>query len=149
MGLHRECSLGSLPAFEREMRRQLWWQIASMGSRAGGSTVMLNRRGFLGHRAPPKPEGQRPNPANAGTPRDRPSAAEMLFCEIRFEIGDCMRKLTAMEHQLVGASILERMVEERAINALESRLEDGYLNDCNPSIPFHQLALYLARSSIC
>lgn len=42
------------------------------------------------------------------------------------------------------------MVEEgRAINALEGRLEDGFLNDCDPSILFHQLALYLARSSFC
>lgn len=153
MGLHRERSLGSLPAFEREMRRRLWWQIVFMDSRAAqlcGIVVDAHSYHFWDTERPRNLSDSDLSPLMQELPRDRPGATEMLFCEIRFEIGDCMRKLTAMEHQLVGASIPERMVEEeRAINALEGRLEEGYLNDCDPSIPFHQLALYLARSSIC
>lgn len=46
-------------------------------------------------------------------PRDRLGTTEMLFCEIRFEIGDCMLQLTAMEHQPgEGASMAERTAEE-------------------------------------
>ncbi|CEO58353.1 hypothetical protein PMG11_03083 [Penicillium brasilianum] len=153
MGLHRERSLGSLPAFEREMRRRLWWQIVFMDSRAAqlcGIVVDAHSYHFWDTERPRNLSDSDLSPLMQELPRDRPGATEMLFCEIRFEIGDCMRKLTAMEHGLVGGSIPERMVEEeRAINALEGRLEQGYLDDCDASIPFHQLALYLARSSIC
>lgn len=153
MGLHRERSLASLSVFEQEMRRRLWWQILIMDSRAAqlcGVIVDAHSYHFWDTERPRNVSDSDLSPSMQKLPHDRPCTTEMLFCEIRFEIGDCMRKLTAMEHQLVGVSIAERMVEEeRAINALEGRLEDGYLKECDPSIPFHQLALYLARSSVC
>ncbi|KAJ5294526.1 hypothetical protein PENANT_c006G07642 [Penicillium antarcticum] len=83
-------------------------------------------------------------------PQDRPGATKMLFCKIRSEIGDCMGSLKAMEHLSEDGTMAERIIaEERAIDTLESRLEDAYLKDCDRSIPPHQLALYMARSSVC
>lgn len=153
MGLHRERSLASLPAFEREMRRRLWWQILIMDSRAAqlcGMAVDAHSYLFWDTERPRNVSDSDLSPSMQVLPGDRTGTTEMLFCEIRFEIGDCMRKLTAMEHQSVGASMAARMVEEeRAIDTLEARLEDRYIKDCDPSIPFHRMALYLARSSVC
>ncbi|CAG7963209.1 unnamed protein product [Penicillium salamii] len=153
MGLHRERSLALLPVFEREMRRRLWWQILLMDSRAAqlcGVAVDAYSYHFWDTERPCNVSDSDLSPSMQELPRDRPGTTEMLFCEIRFEIGDCMRKLTAMEHQPVASTVAQRMIaEEGAIDALESRLEDAYLKDCDPSIPFHQLALYLARSSVC
>lgn len=143
MGLHRERSLSSLPACECEMCRRLWWQIVVMDSRAAqlcGIVVDAHSYHFWDTERPRNLSDSDLSPLMQELPRDRPGATEMLFCQIRFEIGDCMSKLTAMEHGLVGGSVSERLVEqERAINALESRLEESYLCDCDASIPFHQL----------
>ncbi|KAJ9486493.1 hypothetical protein VN97_g6837 [Penicillium thymicola] len=153
MGLHRERSLALLPVFEREMRRRLWWQILIMDSRAAqlcGVAMNAYSYHFWDTERPRNVSDSDLSPLMQELPRDRPGATEMLFCEIRFEIGDCMRKLAAMDHQPVVGTMAERMIaEERAIDTLEGQLEDTYLKDCDPSIPFHQLALYLARSSVC
>ncbi|KAJ6044230.1 hypothetical protein N7460_005585 [Penicillium canescens] len=153
MGLHRERSLALLPVFEREMRRRLWWQILLMDSRAAqlcGVAVNAYSYYFWDTERPRNVSDSDLSPSMQELPRDRPGATEMLFCEIRFEIGDCMRKLTAIEHQPAVGTMAERVVaEERAIDTLEGQLEHTYLKDCDPSIPFHQLALYLARSSVC
>ncbi|KAJ5971246.1 uncharacterized protein N7479_001164 [Penicillium vulpinum] len=110
MGLHRERSVTLLPVFEWEMRRGLWWQALLIDSRAAqlcGVAMNAYSYSFWDTESP----RNRPVAVNAGV-RDRPGATEMLFCEIRFEIGDCMRKLTAMEHQPVVGTMAEKMIAE-------------------------------------
>lgn len=152
MGLHRERSLASLSAFEREMRRRLWWQILILDTRAAqlcGVAVDAHSYVFWDTERPRNLSDSDLSPAMKELPSDRSGATEMLFCEIRFEIGDCMRSLASIENQSVESSMAQRIVEEeRAIDALEKR-EERYLKDCDASIPFHQMALYLARSSVC
>ena len=61
-----------------------------------------------------------------------------------------MRQLKIIEKNhgpMSGLATIEQ--QGQAINELEYRLEQGYLKKCDPSIPFHLLAIHLARSSIC
>lgn len=135
------------------MRRRLWWQILIMDSRAAqlcGVAVDADSYVFWDTDRPRNLSDSDLSPSMQELPNNRRGATEMLFCEIRFEIGDCMRRMKVMEHQLPEASISQRIVaKEQAIDMFEERLEDRYLRDCDPSIPFHQMALYLARSSVC
>lgn len=90
------------------------------------------------------------SPSMRELPPEYEGPTEMLFCSIRFEIGDCMRQLKVIENDHPRASSAIRMAEEaRAIDALETRLDQGYLRKCDSSIPLHLLAIYLGRSSVC
>ena len=72
-------------------------------------------------------------------PAAHDGVTEMLFCCIRFEVGDCMRTLKNLERdaQAGRASIAQ---QERVIDELEARLEKQFLKKCDPSIPLHLLA---------
>jgi hypothetical protein len=81
-------------------------------------------------------------------PQEYDGVTEMLFCCIRFEIGDCMRQLKSLAKngQTRRASISQ---QERAVDEMENVLDKRFLKKCDPYIPLHLLATYLVRSSIC
>lgn len=153
MGLHREASLGSFSAFEREIRRRLWWQILIMDSRSAqlsGVAVDAHSYLFWDTKRPLNLNDSDLSPSMRELPAEHEGPTEMLFCSIRFEIGDCLRQLKTIENDQRGASRAMRMAEEeRAIDALETSLDQGYLRKCDSSIRFHLLAIYLGRSSVC
>jgi hypothetical protein len=83
-------------------------------------------------------------------PSEYDELTKMLFCSIRFEIENCMRQLRIIEKNcgtMNGLAIIAQ--QGQAINELKIRFEQRYLKKCDPSIPFHLLAIHLARSSIC
>ena len=151
MGLHREDSLRFFSTFEQEIRRRLWWQIAIMDTRSAQlSGVDVNSSFYLSWdtKRPLNLSDSDLCPSMEVLPAESEGPTEMLFCQIRFEIGECLRQLTVMETRAMGPSNV--MAEQgRAIGALETRLEDRYLRKCDSSIPFHLMAIYLGRSSIC
>jgi hypothetical protein len=81
-------------------------------------------------------------------PPEHDGVTEMLFCCIRFEIGDCMRRVKSLaKNGQTGRALVAQ--QELAVGELENRLEKRFLKKCDPSIPLHLLATYLVRSSIC
>ncbi|RJE18773.1 hypothetical protein PHISCL_08887 [Aspergillus sclerotialis] len=153
MGLHREDSLRSFSAFEREIRRRLWWQIVIMDTRSAqlsGVAVDPSFNLSWDTKRPLNLSDSDLCPSMEVLPAESEGPTEMLFCEIRFEIGECIRQLTVMETGEMGPSNVMPLAEEgRAIDTLETRLEARYLRKCDSSIPFHLLAMYLGRSSVC
>ncbi|KDB24461.1 hypothetical protein H109_03657 [Trichophyton interdigitale MR816] len=154
MGLHREASLRGFSVFDQENRRRLWWQILILDSRSAQlSGVAVNPDSYLfwDTRCPLNLNDSDLVPSMRELPAEYDGPTEMLFCRIRFEVGECMRKLKALEHRHAAeASSAVRLAEEsQLIDELEGRLEERYLKKCDPSIPFHLLALYLGRSSVC
>ncbi|EFE33235.1 C6 transcription factor, putative [Trichophyton benhamiae CBS 112371] len=153
MGLHREASLRGFSVFEQENRRRLWWQILILDSRSAQlSGVAVNPDSYLfwDTRCPLNLNDSDLVPSMRELPAEYDGPTEMLFCRIRFEVGEYMRKLKALEHRHAEDNSAVRLAEEsQLIDELETRLEERYLKKCDPSIPFHLLALYLGRSSVC
>ncbi|KAM5436479.1 hypothetical protein MferCBS31731_005757 [Microsporum ferrugineum] len=153
MGLHREASLRGFSVFEQENRRRLWWQILILDSRSAqlsGVAVSPDSYLFWDTKCPLNLNDSDLVPSMRELPAEYDGPTEMLFCRIRFEVGECMRKLKALEHRHGGQGGAVRMAEEsQLIDELEACLEQRYLKKCDPSIPFHLLAIYLGRSSVC
>ncbi|EFQ96767.1 fungal specific transcription factor domain-containing protein [Nannizzia gypsea CBS 118893] len=155
MGLHREASLRGFSVFEQENRRRLWWQILILDSRSAQlSGVAVNPDSYLfwDTRCPLNLNDSDLVPSMRELPAEYDGPTEMLFCRIRFEVGECMRRLKTLEHRHAddgNSSAAHRAEESQLIDELEARLEQRYLKKCDPSIPFHLLALYLGRSSVC
>lgn len=153
MGLHREDSLKSFSVFDQEIRRRLWWQIIFLDARAAQlSGIAIDPASYLSWdtKRPLNLNDSDLCPSMQGLPAESEGPTEMLFCGIRFEVGACMRQLKAMENHSSRTASATRMDEEgRAIDTLEKLLEVDYLQKCDPSRPFHLLAMYLGRSSIC
>ena len=148
IGLHREGSLRGLSPFETEMRRRLWSQILILDSRSAqlsGATIDSQLHLFWDTKRPLNVNDSDLSQSMRELPSEHDGLTEMLFCCIRFEIGDCMRGLKSLG-QSGGASIVQ---QERAVDELENRLDKRFLKKCDPSIPLHLLATYLVRSSIC
>lgn len=68
---------------------------------------------------------------------------EMLFCTIRLQIGDCMRRLW-----LAGSTSSTLTDKEELIDAFDKSVE-SVLNKCDSSIPVHLMSVFLGRSAIC
>ncbi|KAI9647102.1 hypothetical protein NHQ30_005104 [Ciborinia camelliae] len=95
-------------------------------------------------------------------PPERAGTTEMLFCCIRYEVSQAIRKANSFgqgghghggghhgppSHIPPGSNIIAE--KDKTIDELETRLQDKYLQYCDPSIPLHLLSIYVARSVIC
>jgi Fungal specific transcription factor domain len=152
MGLHREGSLKGVSPFETEMRRRLWWQILIMDNRSAelSGAVMCPQLYSLGDtKQPSNVNDSDLDPSMRELPRDHVGITEMLFCSMRFEIGKCIRRLKGLEQNGELAGMTTSVADQdKIVDELEKRLEEGYLKYCDPSIPLHQLAINLGRSAV-
>jgi hypothetical protein len=151
IGLHRGGSLRGLSPFETEMRRRLWSQILILDSRSAqlsGVTIDSQLHLFWDTKRPLNVNDSDLSQSMRELPQEHDGLTEMLFCSIRAEIGDCMRRLRSLatSSQTGRASTAQK---ERAVDELENRLGQRFLKKCDPYIPLHLLATYLVRSSIC
>lgn len=99
-------------------------------------------------------------------PPERAGATEMLFCCIRYEVSQAIRKANRFgddhahdhggghrghhgepSHIPPGSNVIAE--KDKTIDELEARLQDKYLKYCDPSIPLHLLSIYFAKSVIC
>lgn len=148
MGLHREDSLKAFVPFEQEIRRRLWWQIVILDSRAAqlsGIAVDAHFHLFWDTKRPLNVIDSDLCVTMRELPVPSDGPTEMLFCSIRFEIGECMRQLKSMEKHTGPSRMAE---QDGAIDALQERLEKGLLKNCDPAVPFHLMAMYLGLSSV-
>lgn len=152
MGLHREASLQAFSPFEREIRRRLWWQILILDSRSAqlsGVAADSPAHIFWDTKRPANASDCDLVPSMREDPIKSDGPTEMLFCCVRFEIGECMRQLKSIK--MVGGKTGHELIaaQEAAIDDLETRLEQNFLKSCDPSISLHLISIYLARSAIC
>lgn len=156
MGLHRESTSRGLSVFEAEIRRRLWWQIIILDTRSArlsGAAVDVDTYPHWDTKRPLNVNDSDLNPDMKELPVEHTGITEMLFCSIRYEIGEYMRHLkrpmaTNKNGQTMSAAISINQ-KDKAIDDLENRLEKDFLRYCDLSIPFHLLASYMAKSSIC
>jgi len=155
IGLHRESASRELSVFEAEIRRRLWWQVLILDYRSAqlsGSKIEINVEIFPTKR-PLNVNDSDLSPSMKEPPIEHPGITDMLFCSIRYEIGEFMRqskplKLFDGAGQRAAAAV-SLMEKDKAINEFEDMLEQKYLRYTDPSIPLHFLSAGLARSAVC
>jgi len=158
IGLHRDGGSPSfrLPIFDIEMRRRLWWQIVVLDSQV--SKLSGSRRSILAShqdtKIPLNVNDSDLYPSMRELPVEHTGVTEMLFCLIKYEIGEFLHsKITVSGdggwQELNSASAMAPLAaKERAINELDSRLEKKFLRYCDPLVPLHFLSISMARAFI-
>ncbi|KAK5988371.1 Aurofusarin cluster transcription factor aurR2 [Cladobotryum mycophilum] len=151
MGLHREHSLQRISPFEAEIRRRLWWQIVILDNRSAqvsGTMAdgIFNDSGYT--RRPLNVSDSDLSPFMGELPSEYDGPTEMLFCTIRFEVGEVMRQLTAVEKACKSNHASCMAQKEQVIDAFETKIE-YLLKRCDPSIPLHLMSMLLGRSAVC
>ncbi|PQE09943.1 fungal specific transcription factor domain-containing protein [Rutstroemia sp. NJR-2017a BVV2] len=156
LGIHRDGSSYNLSPFDTEMRRRTWWQIVFLD----GFAAKLSGAGFpawlakFDTKLPLNVSDSDLTPDMIETPPERESATEMLFCCIRYEVAQAIRKANTYSQRgntqwdmAISAQVIAE--KDKTIDELEARLQSKYLKYCDPSIPLHLLATFIARSVIC
>jgi hypothetical protein len=154
LGLHRDGSNLKLSPFDAEIRRRTWWQIVFLDGHA-------SRLAGAGYPAWAKFDTKPPlnisdsdiSPTMKDPPLEKEGATEMIFCCLRYEVGQALRRTgtalrsddsschTSQEISLVG-------LKDKAIDELEILFEKKFVRYCDPAIPLHYLVTIVAKSVI-
>ena len=156
LGLHRDGTLFSLPPFETEMRRRLWWQICLLDGRAGESTGVENSvlTQQFDTKLPLNINDSDLDPKMSDPPVEHNGVTDMIFSLLRYEVGYGLRSLHggpsphSVWHKL-GSNCLSSEEKLKFIDEFEARLQDKYLKHCNPEAPLDFVSITVARSIIC
>jgi hypothetical protein len=94
------------------------------------------------------------SPGMKESPVEKEGATEMLFCCMRYEVGEAVRRTGGFGETKMGQFYIKNgpdfiTEKDKAIDALEARFEERYLRYCDPSIPLHLLAGFMSRTIIC
>lgn len=156
IGLHRESTSQGLSLFEAEIRRRLWWQIIILDSRSAqlsGAAIDADTYHHWDTKRPLNVNDSDLNPTMKEPPVEHIGITEMLFCSIRYEIGEFMRRMKSSMVADRNGQIMSTLIcmseRDKAIDDLENRLEQNFLTYCDLSISFHLLATHMARSAVC
>jgi hypothetical protein len=155
IGLHRESASREVSVFEAEMRRRLWWQILILDYRSAqlsGSKVESDFQLFEIKR-PLNVNDSDLSPSMKEPPMEHTGVTDMLFCSIRYEIGEFMRQKRSLklfdgagQRGNVAVSLADK---DKAIDEFEDMLEQKYLQYIDLSIPLHFLSAGLAGAAVC
>ncbi|KAI9877354.1 MAG: hypothetical protein M1830_004160 [Pleopsidium flavum] len=155
VGLHRDGASLELPRFEVEMRRRLWWQIVLLDSRTAklsgpGTSVLAN---LWDTKLPLNVNDSDLNPVMKELPVEHTGITEMVFCLLRYEVGEFFRHSNSKDAfdgswQKLSNTAVPPADKDRAIDELERLLENKFLRYCDPLIPLHFISAIVARSAI-
>jgi hypothetical protein len=134
-------SYGLLP-FEVEMRRRLWWQIILLDIRvaelSGAGASILNHSWST--KLPLNLNDSDLFPDMRDTPSEHPGATEMIFVLQRCEMAELMQRLQNKPFPL--------SVMDEAIDELEKKLKQKYIQHCDSSIPLHLMTILMINLGI-
>lgn len=156
IGLHRDGEDMNLPVFETEMRRRLWWQIIVLDTRTAelsGSGVSV-----LAHvwdtKIPLNVNDSDLYPQMKGSPPENTGTTEMIFCMLRYQMGEFFRRSSSASSlggnwHYLSSPLVSAAEKDKTINEIEQLLEDKFLNYCDLDIPLHFLTSIVARAAVC
>ncbi|EGE06077.1 C6 transcription factor domain-containing protein [Trichophyton equinum CBS 127.97] len=152
IGIHQDGTKFSLPPYETEMRRRLWWYIVSLDIRAtemAGSGKPAIPQSWT-TTLPLNVNDEDISPDMATFPSEHHKVTEMSFPLLRYETSRFLQapgngKLSGNhEDTATGSSFSYSRIE-----SLEKCFEERFLRFCDPVIPLHVLLTVTARSTIC
>lgn len=155
IGLHRESATEKVSVFEGEIRRRLWWQILILDFRSAqlSGTMVESNYNLFETKRPLNVNDSDLSPSMKEPPLEHPGVTDMLFCSIRYEVGDFWRRYRHL--RLFGGGALQKVAsaslaeKDKAIDEFEDLLEQRYLRYVDPSIPLHLLSSALAKGAVC
>jgi hypothetical protein len=161
LGIHRDGADHKVSPFDAEMRRRTWWQVVFLD----GQSSKLAGAGFpswlakFDTKMPLNISDSDLSPGMKEVPIEKEGATEMLFCCLRYEVAEALRKTGGFGTRGFGDTRMGQFLikqgpeliadKDKAIDALEIRFEQKYIRYCDPSIPLHLLAIYMSKSVIC
>lgn len=144
MGLNFDgTSYGLLP-FEVEMRRRLWWNIVLLDFRiselSGAGCSILTH--VWTTKLPLNVNDSDLFPDMRDPPSEHPGrVTEMIYVLQRCEAADLLQKLRTSTDPIA--------VKDAAIEECSKRIEQKYLQYCDPSVPLHFFSTLMARTGMC
>lgn len=142
----------NISLFEAENRRRLWWQIAifeRQPAQISGHKLDVVFTDGGDTKRPSNLSDSSLSPFMREMLSEHDGPTEMLFCRVRFEIGKCLRQIQLVDKMVQATPAAKLAQGEQAISALERRLQDGLLKQCDVSIPLHLLVTLMGRSAVC
>ncbi|KAJ5780392.1 hypothetical protein N7457_005552 [Penicillium paradoxum] len=157
IGIHRDGSGHGLSIFETEMRRRIWFQLVIIDATSAQ---------FCGVASTPLPatiDVQPPMNANDSDldPRmtepacEKPGSTEMIFVLARSGFGKWLHRLSKKVEgskvklwDFLSSSSMSLVDKDKAIDELETYLEENFIRHCDKSIPLHMATETMARSAI-
>ena len=137
-GLHRDGTNFSIPPFETEMRRRLWWHISLQDARASedyGADPAFHQH-FFDTRLPLNVNDDDIWPEMKELPVEQAGSSDMTFCLVRFELAHMQRKLRIVASSESDddkkSSIKEK---EKLIDATHQHMQEKYFQYCDPNVP--------------
>ena len=156
IGLHRDGASLELPPFEVEIRRRVWWQIVLLDSRIAelsglGTSILAH---LWDTKLPSNVNDSDLSPDMTALPTEHTGITEMVFCLIRYSVGEFLRHSSTTSAfdgswQKLSNSARSLTDKDKAIDELENLIEHKYLKYCDPLNPLHFLSAIMARSAIC
>ena len=141
MGLHqdRDGTASTLPHYEIEMRRRLWWQILVLDIRTAedsGTDPSLYEHMFCTN-LPSNVNDADVDPDMGAPPTELGGRTEMLFSIVRFEMSFAARRILCSQHFCHHNSypLLDAGEKLAFIDDLERRLKQKHLKSCDLNIP--------------
>jgi len=92
------------------------------------------------------------NPTMKELPANKEGVTEMIFCSLRYETVNILRKAGTFQKSNEDGSwstpsIAELIIlKEKAIADLEKVFDQKYIQYCDPSIPLQLLIIYMSKS---
>jgi hypothetical protein len=154
MGLHRDGTAFGLTPFETEIRRRLWWHICVLDVHASedhGCEPIVHEA-FFDTKLPLNINDADISPKMTDPPKERIGVTEMTPCLIRCEATLAFRRLSHVplgmqrDKWLKDESSLPN--REAAIEALNRRLNERYVQHCDSSDPLSRVCATVARLTI-
>ncbi|KAK9366916.1 hypothetical protein V1509DRAFT_628349 [Lipomyces kononenkoae] len=147
IGLHRESDPLKISILEAEIRRRLWFQILVLDSWSAQYCGTADRLGVYDFSEALRPRNINDCdlfPAMKEIPVEHTGITEMLFCCVRWEFGAFMRQSESWQASTVPVGVMDKAIDE-----LETRVNEKYLKYCDLSIPLHLLSSLMIKSAVC
>jgi len=146
IGLHRDGKNFNMSPFETEMRRRLWWNIASTDSRAAEDhgIFLISSEGSSDTQYPLNIDDRELSPDMQVLPVAKLRWTEMTFPLIIIETTRVLQQL----HQTPATSfnaISSEANKIKVVNDLVARFETTYLSHCDHNIPIEQATILMSR----
>ncbi|KLJ12597.1 hypothetical protein EMPG_12383 [Blastomyces silverae] len=140
LGVHRDGSTFSLPPFETEMRRRLWWHISLLDLQVAedhGCDPFIYEP-FYDARIPLNINDDDISQESTEPPEERVECTELTFALVRCEITTSARRLSYIAPSSACSKYRNDMSlkqREEHILELSKRLEERYLRHCTMATP--------------
>ncbi|KAJ5544282.1 hypothetical protein N7513_007093 [Penicillium frequentans] len=146
MGLHRDGERSNLPPLECEIRRRLWYQIIGCDARAGEDHALSTNGygGFSDTKLPLNIDDRDISPNMEVAPTSKSQWTEMTLFLIAAEMSQAHQKMSRLSTAVLNGD--EKMTSlEQLLETITTRINNRYLQHCDPNIPIQKSALLLGQ----